>query len=137
MKFSRLLSFRLNSDNSLFGNFLPSWNCDQPSDSHDDPPDNGNHENNVDYEESDSSSEYDTADEGENENNEEDSTMIFRLIDDPTPKKLIKAGRVGNNGLCRDYVASIPENYPFRHDFLLMFEDNEKQISEIYSAELQ
>ncbi|UZO08243.1 uncharacterized protein OCT59_028501 [Rhizophagus irregularis] len=62
--------------------------------------------------------------------------MIFRLIDDPAPKRLIEASRVGNNSLCRDYVANIPENYPFRRDPLLMFEDNEKPISEIYSTEL-
>ncbi|RGB38846.1 hypothetical protein C1646_755162 [Rhizophagus diaphanus] len=133
---SSLLGSIFGTLGSLFGNFLPSWNRDQPSESHDDTSDN-NEDNETSDDISDSSSEYDTADEGENESNEEDLTMIFRLIDNPAPKRLIEAGRVGNNGLCRDYVASIPENYPFIRDPLLMFEDNEKQISEIYSAELQ
>ncbi|CAB4378314.1 unnamed protein product [Rhizophagus irregularis] len=62
--------------------------------------------------------------------------MQFRLIEDPAPKRLIEASRAGSNGLCRDYVANIPEKYPFRRDPLLMFEDNEEAISKIYKAEL-
>jgi hypothetical protein len=93
--------------------------------------------NEVSDDTSDSSSEYDTADKGENDGNEEDSTITFRLIEDPVPKRLIEASRVGNNSLCRDYVANIPEKYPHRRDPLLMFEDIEKQISEIYNAEIQ
>ncbi|CAB5359757.1 hypothetical protein RhiirA5_381638 [Rhizophagus irregularis] len=125
---------------NLFGNFLPSWGRDQASDDihpvlHDLPV--NVHPINEDHEDSGSSSEYDTADEGENTTNEEDSTLTFQLIEDPVPKRIVEASRVGNNGLCRDYVASIPEKYPFRRDPLLMFEDNEDAISKIYKAELQ
>ncbi|PKK58047.1 hypothetical protein RhiirC2_796946 [Rhizophagus irregularis] len=81
---------------NFFGYYLPSLGNDLvlddiSLDSHDDPPDNGNHEDNANYEESDAPNEYDTADEGENDSNEEDSAITFRLIADPAPKRLIEA----------------------------------------------
>ncbi|RGB25381.1 hypothetical protein C1646_771815 [Rhizophagus diaphanus] len=60
------MSSLLGSITNLFGYYLPSLENDLSSDdissdSHGVPPDNGNHEDNVDYEESDVSGKYDTT----------------------------------------------------------------------------
>lgn len=94
---SSLLGSIFSKLDNIFGNFLPSWGSDSLSDNitpppHDNVPDN-------DYqgsEGSETSSEYDTADEGEDETNQEDSTMQFRLIEDPASKRLIEASRAGS-----------------------------------------
>ncbi|CAB4411782.1 unnamed protein product [Rhizophagus irregularis] len=135
---SSLLGSIFGTLRNLFGNFLPSWGSSNLLSDNITPPLHDNMPDN-DYqgsEGSETSSEYDTADEEEDETNQEDSIMQFRLIEDPAPKRLIEVSRAGSNGLYRDYVANIPEKYPFRRDPLLMFEDNEEAISKIYKVEL-
>ncbi|CAB5380628.1 unnamed protein product [Rhizophagus irregularis] len=109
---SSLLESIFGTLGNLFGNFLPSWGSDSLSDNitpspYDNMPDN-------DYqgsEGSETSSEYDTADKGEDETNQEDSTMQFRLIEDPASKRLIEEVEQG-------------------------IMDNEEAISKIYKAKL-
>ncbi|CAB5199887.1 unnamed protein product [Rhizophagus irregularis] len=65
-KISSLLGSIFGKLTDFFGYYLPSLGNDLvlddiSSDSHDDPPDNGNHKDNADYEESDAPNEYDTA----------------------------------------------------------------------------
>ena len=72
--------------------------------------------------ESDGESDYETADEGEstdtesesdNESKSEEEKIIFRRIDDPTPKRIVETRRISDQGLCVDYLAIIPETYPY------------------------
>src|ERR1041385_4657037 len=72
--------------------------------------------------ESDGESEYETADEGdvssesesESESEAEEEKIIFRRIEDPAPKRLVETKRISDQGLCVDYLANIPETYPYR-----------------------
>ena len=71
--------------------------------------------------ESDGESEYETTDEGdvssesesESESEAEEEKIIFRRIEDPVPKRLVKTRRISDQGLCVDYLANIPETYPY------------------------
>ena len=97
--------------------------------------------------ESDGESDYETADKGDmtseedsesdNESEpEEDNKIIFRRIEDPALKRLVETRRISDQGLCVDYLAIIPETYPYQEDPLITFEDVEDQISDVYRREL-
>ncbi|GBB93242.1 hypothetical protein RclHR1_21380002 [Rhizophagus clarus] len=129
----------------LFGNLLPSWGDPAPVPPETAEPPEPEEEPEP---ESDGESDYETADEGDvssesesesesdNESEAERRKIIFRRIEDPAPKRLVETRRISDQGLCVDYLANIPETYPYREDPLAMFEDVEDQISDVYRREL-
>ncbi|GES94140.1 hypothetical protein GLOIN_2v1765053 [Rhizophagus clarus] len=129
----------------LFGNLLPSWGDPAPVPPETAEPPEPEKEPEP---ESDGESDYETADEGDvssesesesesdNESEAEEEKIIFRRIEDPAPKRLVETRRIFDQGLCVDYLANIPETYPYREDPLAMFEDVEDQISDVYRRKL-
>src|SRR3989337_2624682 len=143
---SGLLSSITGAIGGLFRNFLPSWGDPTPVPPEATEPPEPEEEPEP---ESDGESEYETADEGDvssesesesesdNESEpEEEDKIIFRRIEDPAPKRLVETRRISDQGLCVDYLALIPETYPYREDPLATFEDIEEQISDVYRREL-
>src|SRR3990170_1998636 len=136
---------------SLFGKILPSWGdpTPQPPEPEVEPEPTELPEPEEEPEvESDGESDYETADEGDTSDSEsesesdnesepeEDDKIIFRRIEDPAPKRLVETRRISDQGLCVDHLAIILETYPYREDLLIMFEDVEDQISDVYKREL-
>jgi hypothetical protein len=111
---SRLLSSITGALGQLFGNFLPNWEDPAPVPPEATEPPEPEEELEP---ESDGESDYETADKGdvssESESESESNKIIFRRIEDPALKRIVEIRRIFNQSLCVDYLAIIPENYPY------------------------
>ncbi|CAG8651730.1 11743_t:CDS:2, partial [Racocetra persica] len=56
--------------------------------------------------------------------------------EDPAPKRLVETRRISDQDLCINHLAIIPETYLYQEDPLVMFENVEDQISDVYRRKL-